>query len=157
MFGSFPPVDHFASILPLLAFQSASFNKMVYPGFQALAARALQQRSVISLPAAFNQPALVRGRSSCGWRAARQYVPCRKSPGCYCLATYQQKQLQTIYVSAFKSFNLVLRNFSPLSSKPWIIPCRTRAFTALWVQCCCSADRTRFSSSLSCFQLRPSK
>ncbi len=53
MFGPFSSVDCFASVLPFLSLQPASFDKMVYPGLQALAARTLQQGPVVSLPAAF--------------------------------------------------------------------------------------------------------
>lgn len=69
IFGFLPSVNHFISVLPLLSLQPSSFNKVVYPGLQALAAWTLHQRPVIFLPAAFQQPAMVGRNTTCGFES----------------------------------------------------------------------------------------
>ena len=73
MFGLFPSVHRFTSILPFLPLQPASFDKMVYPGLQALAARTLEQGPVVSLLAAFYQTAGIGGHSTCKQRRVKQF------------------------------------------------------------------------------------
>lgn len=60
MFGPFALVDYFLSILPFLQLQPPSLDKKIYPGLETLTAWTLQQRPVGSLPAAFNEPTVVR-------------------------------------------------------------------------------------------------
>lgn len=73
MFGPFSSLDRFPSVFASLQLQSASLDKVVDPGLQALAARTLQQRPVVPLPAAFDQPAMARGRSSCEMRVEKTH------------------------------------------------------------------------------------
>lgn len=60
MFGPFALVDYFLSILPFFQLQPPSLNKKIYPGLETLTAWTLQQWPVGSLPAAFNEPTVVR-------------------------------------------------------------------------------------------------
>lgn len=117
MFGFFPSVDRFISILSFLSLQSSSLNKVVYSGFQALAARTLQQRSVIFLPAAFHQPAMVGRNTTCGLRAGTQFA--HDSILFHCIHLDFVKKTQCFFLFSF--LKLVLLTTVFLQKYFWLL------------------------------------